>query len=56
MQPDELVSLFDQQAAGYDRQWAPDGTMAIRRLDRTSVVVEGPDTAVACAARAGEPS
>ncbi|MBS7456002.1 class I SAM-dependent methyltransferase [Coralloluteibacterium stylophorae] len=28
MQPDELVSLFDQQAAGYDRQWAK--TAAIR--------------------------
>ena len=22
MQTDELVSLFDQQASGYDRQWA----------------------------------
>ena len=28
MQPDELVALFDQQAAGYDRQWAR--TAAIR--------------------------
>ena len=28
MQPDELVSLFDQQAAGYDQQWAK--TAAIR--------------------------
>ena len=28
MHPDELVSLFDQQAAGYDRQWAK--TAAIR--------------------------
>jgi tRNA (cmo5U34)-methyltransferase len=28
MQPDELVSLFDQQAPGYDRQWAK--TAAIR--------------------------
>lgn len=22
MQPDEIVSLFDQQAARYDRQWS----------------------------------
>ena len=28
MQPDKIVSLFDQQAAGYDRQWAR--TAAIR--------------------------
>lgn len=28
MRPDELVSLFDQQAAGYDRQWSK--TAAIR--------------------------
>ncbi|WP_394003234.1 class I SAM-dependent methyltransferase [Luteimonas sp. WGS1318] len=28
MQPDELVALFDQQAPGYDRQWAR--TAAIR--------------------------
>ena len=28
MQPDHIVALFDQQAAGYDRQWA--GTAPIR--------------------------
>ncbi|MGJ4727936.1 class I SAM-dependent methyltransferase [Luteimonas sp. SDU101] len=28
MQPDQIISLFDQQAAGYDRQWAK--TAAIR--------------------------